>query len=244
MSAAEYRRMFEIEDAYWWFVGKRAIVKRLLRRFARLSAQSVVLDAGCGTGATLAELSDICRTVGVDYEELPLSFCRRRSIPNVCRADVTQLPFADQSLDAIICTDLLEHLPEDAPAVREFYRTLKPGGTLLVSVPAFRLLWTPHDVALGHYRRYRLGQVRELVAKAGFALQKSSYTVFWLFFVKLLMRLAKPLFFRREVESNTFLEINPSINRLLISWMHFEAHFLTRFCFPLGTSALVVAGRL
>ncbi len=132
MRRSELAKMFELEDTYWWFVARRELVFLLLRHRFRPPAdrRPVLLDIGCGTGATLGGLATFGDVTGLDFSLDALRFCRQRGEHRLVRARGESLPFADSSADVITALDLLEHIPDDAAAAKEFARVLRPGGLL------------------------------------------------------------------------------------------------------------------
>src|SRR5947208_349797 len=141
--------MRALEDWYWWFVARRSAALRFLADYLPRETPVRILDAGCGTGALLEALRhDPGReSVGLDFAEAALQFCRQRGYDRLVRGDLEALPFADARFDAVTALDVLEHVPDDHAAAREIARVLRPGGVLVASVPAYRFLWSSHDVA-------------------------------------------------------------------------------------------------
>jgi len=250
----EYRRMFELEDRYWWFVARRRLALGLLRKalaakgtcpatgFSTLQpAPPLVLDLGCGTGVVLRELREWALPVGLDMSPVALEFCRRRSLDDLVVAKGERLPIGDGRFDAVVALDILEHIPDDAAAFREICRVLKPGGVLVLSVPAFRTLWGPHDVALMHQRRYRAGEIASRLSGAGFHLERISYSIFFLFPVVLVVRVLEKL---KRGEPEASLPAVPRwFNAVLVRLQDFEAALIRRFRLPWGSSVVAVARR-
>jgi SAM-dependent methyltransferase len=175
----EYTRMFELEDRYWWFVGRRRIALRLFDRFRPKG--ETLLDVGCGTGVVLKELESRGKPIGLDMSPLALGFCRRRGLIRLVRGDATKMPLLTDRCTGIIALDVFEHVEDDEAAFAEAFRALEPGGILVLSVPAFQFLWGPHDIALMHFRRYTRPGLRSKLHNAGFAVQRLSYSVFFPF---------------------------------------------------------------
>jgi SAM-dependent methyltransferase len=174
----EYRRMFEAEEAQWWYAGQRAIATALLGPAlgGRLPGKARVLDAGCGTGFNLLALSRLGRATGIDLAPEALAFCKERGVRAV-RASLLGLPFADATFDAVTSFDVLYHawVTDDRAAVGEMARVLAPGGALLVRVPALRALWGAHDVEVQSRHRYTRGELVALLGGCGLRVERATY---------------------------------------------------------------------
>jgi len=229
--------MFEQEDRYWWFVARRRLALQLLRRHVPNGCS--LLDVGCGTGAGLGAFSSECRTFGADFSELALGFCAERGISRLVQADAQALPVVTSSFDAVISLDTIEHIPDDCAAVSEIYRILKPGGTFIMNVPAYKWLWGPHDVALMHHRRYTRSQVKKMLVDEGFEVKWSSYSVFFLFPFVVLARL-KDRFFHTKPEAK-LPKVSPELNKFLTGLHAFEASLALNVGLPWGSSITAVA---
>lgn len=241
MNPGEYTKMFELEDHYWWFVGRRRLALRLLKQHSRASKPDV-LDLGCGTGVVLRELSTWANPTGLDMSDLALGFCRQRTLHRLVRGDGSQLPLQDGTMDAIIGLDIFEHIEDDVAAFSEAYRVLRPGGVLVLSVPAFRSLWGPHDVALMHHRRYRASEVRQRLTDAGFVVRRATYSVFFLFPIVVVWRLFEK---RKKGPAKASLVTLPKwLNSTLITLQNLEASLLSSVNLPWGSSVIAVAERV
>ncbi len=145
----------EIEQSHWWFSARRDIMRTVLARAMPLQSQ-VVIDIGCGTGANIASLADQCECVGIDPSGVAIEHARRR-FPEVRFlhgvAPKGLGDFADRA-DAFLLMDVLEHVEDDRRLLVEVVDSLRPGGHILITVPADMRLWTEHDVSHGHFRRY------------------------------------------------------------------------------------------
>ena len=239
MKPVEYRRMFEAEERQWWYAGQRAVALALLEPWAR-ERRLLLLDAGCGTGFNLVALARFGPTLGIDLSEEAISFCRERGVRAV-RGSVLRLPFRAEAFDAVTSFDVIYHdwVGDDRAAVAEMARVLRPGGALLVRVPALELLRGAHDAEVLTRRRYTLGELRALVAGCGLRVQRSTYCNSLLFPLLLARRTLDRLLGRHGSDVG-FLP--PPLEGLFRRVMELEA-----FCvrhglrFPLGASAVVLA---
>jgi SAM-dependent methyltransferase len=177
-----YAPLRELESSHWWFRGRRRILAAALDRLG-VHAGSI-LDVGCGSGANLElfrEREPGAALIGIDVEREPVRACRERRGAFVCQADAVRLPFASASFDLVAALDALEHLEDDAAALRELHRVCRPGGTLVATVPAFPALWGSVDELGRHHRRYRRGELQQRVRAAGFEVVLDRFFNFWLF---------------------------------------------------------------
>lgn len=245
MNAAEYERMYRLEDTYWWFVGRHRLVESLLSdRYGAPGTQTsplTILDMGCGTGAMSARLGKWGHVVSADFSSLALQFSRRRHLNNLVCADAMRLPFASEKFDAVVVMDVLEHLPDDRAALCEFQRVLKPGGRVIATVPAYPHLWSEHDIALMHFRRYLRPEVAERFTTAGFRLEKLSHTMTMLYpLVAMQRRLnaKKP----PHDPPQAAMPLFPSpINAALTGLFTAENALARRLDFPFGITIVCVA---
>ena len=237
MNVDEYAKMRQAEDHYWWFVSRRRLALALLLKYAPGARQ--VLDLGSGTGALLTELQSVAETTGLDYSPLAIAFCQERGLSNLLVGDAERLPFRLASFDAVVSLDTLEHVRDHESAVAGIAGSLRPGGVLVLNVPAFRWLWGPHDVALMHHRRYTRAQVRDLLSKHGLRVQRLSYSVFLLFPFVVLIRLLDK--FKRGEAKVSLPKVSPPTNRFLVKLQDMEARWILAGSLPWGSSVIAVA---
>ncbi len=167
MEPAEYRRLAAVEDTMGYFRALHGHVHVALDRHLG-GRPARILDAGCGTGGLIRRLTEFeprWSWVGVDQSTLACELARGRCEAEIREASVTALPFAPAEFDAVVSADVLYHVEDDATALREFARVLRPGGVAVLNVPAHRWLWSYHDVATHAERRYARSELRaKLVA--------------------------------------------------------------------------------
>jgi SAM-dependent methyltransferase len=233
-----YREQFELEDEHWWFKGRRAVIWSLLRPLEASGALRV-LDAGCGTGRNLIEFRRLGPVSGVDTSPEALAFCRERGIEDVRPGSLEALPFEDGSFDLILATDVIEHLRDDAAALLELRRVSDPAAHLLLTVPAYRWLWSEHDDAHHHFRRYTLRELRRRAQAAGWRPVGWSYFNTTLLPAVAAVRLASRLRTNRTAEAPRS-DVKPTpapINRLLEAPLRLEARLIAQGAhLPAGVS--------
>jgi SAM-dependent methyltransferase len=160
------KAMLAVDEQHWWYRGRRRVIAAELAQ-VDLPEGARVLDAGCGSGRTMVDLQRYGDVVGIELSEDAAELARSRGCGEVVGGRVEELPWDAGTFDLITCLDVIEHTPDDRVALRELRRVAKPGGWLLVTVPAYQALWSSHDVANHHYRRYARRTLRVASADAG-----------------------------------------------------------------------------
>ncbi len=239
--------MREVEDDFWWYTGFRRIYGALLDRFCAREARGRLLDAGCGTGAFMAFLAERyrpSRMAGLDFSAAALSFCRERGFEDLVEASVTDIPFPAESFDLVSSLDVLCHrsISDDLVPLREFRRVLRQGGRLLLNLPAFRFIYSEHDIAVHTCRRYRRPEVAGKLRAAGLEPLWITYTNAFLFPAVAAVRLAGRR--KRPEEEGAVSDLKPlppALNSLLAAVLGGEAHLAGRLRMPFGSSVTAVA---
>jgi SAM-dependent methyltransferase len=201
-----------------------------------------LLDAGCGSGRTLDDLARFGRVEGLDIDARAVRAAHGRG-HDVWLADIQQIPLPDRCFEVVTCLDVLEHVPDDRRALSELLRVTRPGGTLVVTVPAYPSLWSAHDVANDHFRRYRRTALRALAAEVGCEVVRDTHFNALLLPPIALVRRARRRGSRHVRRSD--LELTPQrLNRLLELPLRAEARFLAAGGrLPFGLSLLMVLRR-
>jgi SAM-dependent methyltransferase len=184
------RATLAVEDNHWWYRGRRRIIRAELDRLP-LPRPADVLDAGCGSGRTLVELAGYGSVRGVELDPEVAAVARGRELGEIVQGRLEELPWPDASFDLITCLDVIEHTPDDRQTLAELLRVCRPGGFLLVTVPAHQFLWSAHDVFNHHYRRYSRRRLRDTALAAGWAVGRISAFNSVLFAPAAVVRLAR-----------------------------------------------------
>ncbi|MCL5264812.1 MAG: class I SAM-dependent methyltransferase [Chloroflexi bacterium] len=239
MNKEEYEIMYRLEDTHWWYVGMRRIVFDFLKHIAK-DGQLSVLDAGCGTGGMLQHLRQYGTAVGVDICQEALEFSQQRGLKRLVMASVGDLPFESASFDLIVSFDVLYHMAveDDIAALKEFRRLLKPGGHVLLRLPACDWLRGSHDEAVHTRQRYSASDLREKMHQAGFTVKRLTYANSILFPAAALKRVCEMSFKLRG--GSDVKEVSPIMNTALTAVLGIEAKALKLANLPWGLSVFAL----
>jgi SAM-dependent methyltransferase len=236
----EYKTIFHVEKRHWWYVGMERITTALLVDLYPGRSDLQILDAGCGTGGTMQYLGQFGRVAGCDLSALALAFSRQRGLARLAQSSVTQLPFVAGQFDLVTSFDVLYHraVADYRLALAEFYRILKPGGRLLLRLPAYDWLRGRHDTIIHTAHRFTAQEVGQALVKERFVIEKLSYANFFLFPLALGKRSLEQLL-PGNVASDVYP--NPSWqDKLLVRFLEAEARLLPRHNLPFGLTVLAI----
>lgn len=178
MNAEEYARLDRIDGQHWFYRGKRAIVRHWIDRYLALGHADLLIDGGCGTGTFLVEMATRCRVLGLDDHDESLALARPRVEAvggRALRTTLERVDLPDGCATVVTLLDVLEHLDDDHGALAEVVRLVRPGGLVVITVPALRWLWSDWDVALHHRRRYSRGDLLRLIQHPGVEVLRCCY---------------------------------------------------------------------
>src|SRR5947209_15444023 len=240
MDEREMKSMLEADERHWWYRGRRRIVRAELDRLP-LPTGARVLDAGCGSGRTLQELTDYGEVFGIELNPDAAGIAASKGGGEIRVGRLEELPWDDDTFDLITCLDVIEHTPDDRVTLTELRRVCKPGGWLLVTVPAYQALWSLHDAANHHYRRYGRRMLRVAAVETGWRIARvTSFNSVLLppaAVVRLAQRRRRP-----DADYTPQLEVGPAwLNDVLEQPLRLEARWLARGgTLPAGLSLLAV----
>ena len=241
MYRAEYEAMYRLENSYWWYVARRTLVLSILRAEAREWNSHRVLDVGCGTGANIQAFEQIAPTVGIDQSMDALKFCRMRGIERVAHSAIERLPFREGTFDIVTALDVLEHTDDDMLALRAIHGVCRSNGLLVVTVPAYGFLWSEHDEALQHRRRYTAHELRNKLTVTGFDVIRTSYFISTFFLPILALRLWQGLH-KDSTHPKTSIRVLPEwLNSSLIALLTVERKVFEKINLPFGVSIVALA---
>jgi len=246
MNPNEFSNLAQVETSHWFYVGKREIVRHWIRRVHPLGLNDLLVDCGAGTGAFAAEMTTACRVIALDDHEESLVLARQKLGPaQVMKGTCVNIPLPENSVDVLTALDVIEHVEQDRQALAEFSRVVKPGGLVVVTVPALMMLWSDWDVALHHFRRYTKRSLLAIIPRDSFEIVRCSYVNVAAFPLVVLVRkwraLKRLLGFKSEGRSEDRIPPAP-LNALL------KRSFVSLACqdwiqFPAGVGLLAVLRR-
>jgi len=240
MEKDHYRLIYQQEETHWWYRGMRAITESLLNQYYKDNHNLKILDAGCGTGINLSKLSVFGKTFGIDFSDEALKFSKERNHSRISASSVEHLPFKNATFDLVTSFEVIYHsgVKDDKKAVEEFYDVCKKNGRVLIRVPAFKILSGSHDLVVHGKRRYRKKELKEIVTKAGFKIERITYLNFFLFFPTLIIRILQKFFVPHK--KSDIKHTGNFLNNILLIILLVESLYLKRFSFPFGVSLLCI----
>jgi SAM-dependent methyltransferase len=242
MNPEEYEVMYQVEDHHWWYLGMEHITRYLLDRYLPCPGPALkILDGGCGTGAVMKYLCRYGEVTGFDFSAEALHFSRKRGHTRLAQASVLEIPFAQDLFDLIVSFDVIcERGVHDEQALAEFARILKPGGLVMLRLPAYGWLRGKHDVATHVMHRYTRGEIGAKLKDSGFTPLCLSYANMFLFPIALAKRLSERLFSPHQTGSDLTLDPGAS-NSVLAAILSAEAPLVGSVGLPFGLTVVAVA---
>jgi SAM-dependent methyltransferase len=235
----------EFDDDYWWFVGRRKIFTALLEKYLVYPNKTnlKILDVGCGTGGNSKALSQFGDVCAIDYSLTALNHARERGINKLINCSALNLPFRPEIFDIIAVLDILTYFKDDVQVLEEIRSSLKKDGTVIISVPAFQSLWSNHDEAVRHLRRYNSKCLIKAISESGLQYLRISYFISFVFpFLALYRIMTRRLKLDKRTDAKTDLFRLPIfIDKTLRQILFFESKILRRGNLPFGLSLFCIA---
>ncbi|MEO7601748.1 MAG: class I SAM-dependent methyltransferase [Sphingomicrobium sp.] len=239
MERIVYEQMAELDQQHWWYVARRAVLAALIRRTIRPPNDAAILEVGCGTGHNLAMLGEFGRVDALELDPEARKLAEKRLGKPILSAPLPELDgVPERHYDLVAALDVIEHLADDRAAIESIARRLKPGGKLLMTVPAHQWMWSAHDVANHHQRRYSHRGLRRLFAGSSLRLEKSGFFNSLLFPLAVAERMASKL----RGKDDGDIHLPPAwLNTTLEKGFALERYAIGRVPLPPGLSLFAVA---
>lgn len=245
-----YGDKFDLIDNHWWFASRTRALTTVMDGLLAKTPDFRLLDVGCGAGNMIHHLGEYGRVKGIEIDSRPVKMARQRGY-DVDQFDATRpMPFPDCSFDAVTALDVIEHNQDDLAILADSYRVLKPGGHMIITVPALMWLWSHNDDINAHVRRYTATELKQKLAQTGFTVRRVTYNNFFVFPLAatliLLRRKAKsePKLASHHLSEDEYqVEMEPAsppVNMALTLVGKIEAGLIRRVNLPIGTSLIAV----
>ena len=239
MEREVYEAMAEHDERHWWYRARRQVVAELIRRKVSLPEGARLLEIGCGTGHNLTMLGEFGSVDALEVDPIARGMAEKRLGRTVLSSPLPALDgLPDDTYDMVAALDVVEHIPDDTAALEGIARVLKPGGKLLMTVPAHQWMWSAHDVVNHHQRRYSKGGFKRLVDKSPLQLDSIGYLNSLLFPLAMAQRLGSKI--TGKEDANLAPPAEP-INQVLEWVFALERRVIGRVPLPPGLSLFAVA---
>jgi len=256
MERSEYQFLESQENKHWWFVGRRIILNKMLKKLVGQKSANEndeklqILEIGCGTGGNLEMLSKYGDVHAIEMDENAYNIAKGKNLASDIKMgylpDNTGLE--ENQFDLIVMFDVLEHIDEDIESLKSLNKFLKTEGNIFITVPAFKFLWSKHDEIAHHKRRYIKKELIDSLKQAGFEVKYISYFNFWLFPLAAIVRTIYKSFSGSKninEDGNTPGQKKPIgfINKTLTLIFASEKYFIGKISFPFGLSLMATANK-
>lgn len=234
MDRTLYDHMAQLDNLHWWYRGRRQILEKYIERSAYLPTDARILEIGCGTGHNLAMLAKFGSVDAIEIDDASRVIAEGRLGREIYASSLPGLPdISRNAYDMIALLDVLEHVEDDVAALRSMADCLKHGGKILITVPAHPWMWSNHDVANHHHRRYTRKSLANCLTKAGLRFDQINYFNSLLFPIAVTQRLAAKVFGNESRDDTT---LPGPINNIFESVFALERYAIGRFPLPPGLS--------
>ena len=242
MERIVYQQMAELDQRHWWYRARREVLAALIRRVVHPPKNAAILEIGCGTGHNLAMLGEFGKVDALELDEEARGLAEQRLGRQVMSSPLPELSgVAEKHYDLIGAFDVIEHIDDDRAALASIASRLKPGGQLVLTVPAHQWMWSAHDVVNHHKRRYSKAVLRKLIEESPLRPDRIGYFNSLLFPVAVAERMSSKLRGKDDAD----LKLPPApLNAALERAFAAERHLIGRLPLPPGLSLFAVASAM
>jgi ubiquinone/menaquinone biosynthesis C-methylase UbiE len=247
MKAEYYQEYYHLERKNWWFLARREILRDQLKGLLRDRENLNILNVGAALGASTLMLQEFGNVTSLEYNKECCDFVKEKLGMDFINGSIIELPFEDSKFDLVCAFDVVEHVEDDALAIRELHRVCKPGGYTFTTVPTFKFMWSEHDEINEHVRRYTMKSYLALFKPVKASIYFKSYFNFWLFLPIASFRILSSFFKKSKEEKikSDNAKINSAfISKALLSIFKSETYFLKRgINLPVGVSLMIISNK-
>jgi SAM-dependent methyltransferase len=242
MNVREIKKMKKFEQTYWWHIGKKNLVIDLARKYLT-QPENKIMEIGSGAGEITHVLTQFGDVYANDISKEALDFCSSKGVKNVILGNINEIDLSSYSeeFDAIFALDVLEHIQDDVKTIKLVSQLLKEDGLFFINVPAFKFLWSSHDEALEHKRRYTSYEIITKLKENGFEILKSSHFVFFVFPVVAAFKFSSNFIGKNAYPKASYIRLPNILNSLMIGILNLESKLMKYINLPFGTTITIVA---
>ncbi len=245
MNINEYKIMADLEKEYWWHKGKVHLIEAMIKKYFGSNRENPIeiMEIGCGTGGVTSILLNYGNVTAIDISEEAVTLNKESGVKNAFCGDVNDMDLSpyEKKFDLILALDVLEHIQDDIEAMRRVHYMLKDNGMFFINVPAHKFLWSEHDEALHHKRRYHSFEMISKLKDTSFTILKKSYFVTFTSPIIILYRIWGNLFGKSAYPKTSYVMLPEIINNFFINILKLEVKMVEKFNLPFGVTLTVVA---
>lgn len=242
MNSTEIQKMAQMEKEYWWHIGKRHLVETLVEHLFEEPKDLTILELGCGTGGVTEVLTKYGDVTGLDVSHAAVEYCKTRGLNNVFVEDITSMDIEKyrDKFDLVLALDVLEHIQDDVKVMSKVREMLKEDGLFFINVPAHKFLWSEHDEALEHKRRYHRVELTKKLKDTGYEIVHNSYFVFLISPLIILYRTWGNLFGKSAYPKTSYVMLPQWMNTLFVKMLALESKLIKSARLPFGVTLNVL----
>jgi ubiquinone/menaquinone biosynthesis C-methylase UbiE len=248
MNKDYYQEYYLLERNHWWFQVREKIIEDSIKKYTSFTPGYKILNIGAATGRSSEMLSKYGTVTSIEYDKECCEFTTRKTGLEILHGTILSLSFPDDYFDMVCAFDVIEHIEDDSKGVSEMVRVCKSAGNVFITVPAFKQLWSHHDVINHHYRRYKMSQIESLFKACKGSIIFKSYFNSLLFLPIYAFRMSSKIipekWIRKDSGSDFSVNNNQVVNRILFKIFSFERFLLKKVRFPAGVSILFMWKKL
>ncbi len=243
MNSTEIHKMADMEGKYWWHIGKKHLVTSLIKHHFNNRTDLKILELGCGTGGMLGTLARFGEVTGFDISPVAVDYCRAKGFEAVRVQDISTINVSGEhtKYNLVLALDVLEHIQDDVLAMQKVHTLLANDGLFFVNVPAHKFLWSEHDEALEHKRRYHRVELIKKLTDAGFDIVSNSYFVSFISPIIILYRIWSNVFGKSAYPKTSYVLLPKKLNAFFVSLLKLESRLMLKMRIPFGVTLNVVA---